>query len=77
MKKETYYGFRVNEEVTLNESETYDGVHHDKGTSFQITSFPPFIMSTGKGYKYFVCGQDRFGNILRPSINQIIKQKRK
>ena len=69
--KTSYKGFKVNQNVILNESLTCEGKHFDKGHDFNIISFPPCVM-TGK-HQYFVYGKDDQDNTIRCNIDQIIK----
>ena len=66
-----YKGFKVDQNVILNESLVCEGNFFDKSHTFKIISFPYCVM-TGK-HQNFVFGKDDQNNVIRCNIDQIIK----
>jgi hypothetical protein len=71
--KTSYKGFKVDQNVILNESLVCDGKHFDIGCTFKIISFPPSVYLNKYKHQYFVYGKDDQDNTIRCNINQIIK----
>jgi hypothetical protein len=71
--KNTYYNFKIGDNVILNNSVVSEGLHFDTGHNFKIISFP--YCSIVCKYQNFVFGKDDKGNIIRCFVNEILKIK--
>ena len=69
MKKTTYYGFRVNQNVTLMKKNISDSVLFLPGQKFKIINFPPCV--TYCPHQYFVFGKTKNNNYVRCNIDDI------
>jgi len=75
MKKTNYKGFKIGQNVILNNSLICDNLHFSAGHEFKIISFPRCATYIKKYeyfvYEYFVYGKDDNNNHIRCNINEI------
>ena len=72
--KTNYKGFKVGDNVILNNSIVCEGKYFDTGHDFKIVSFP-YCTIPGK-FQNFVFGKDKDNNIIICFVNEILKNNK-
>jgi len=72
--KTSYKGFKVGNNVILNNCIVCERKHFDNGHNFKIVSFP--YCTIPSKFQNFVFGKDKDDNIIRCFVNEISKNKK-